>query len=242
MQWLVAIALVVAHQSGQAAGAYPTEEAQCDGLDTSEQTVCLVYTSCAKVDDPARRESCISAAESLRESLGVPPILELVRANQRQTPDRPARGADVVIEESRPVRRPSYKPQPIEPDPVVRAPRQEDRGVRVTREAVQRDVFTIPSSFTGTVTGHQRLVRDKQLIVVDNQLIFEGDVAEESRLRVGDEVSIRRTATRLRSERYVIVGPLKRSIMARRVQCELIDRSAQTKARCAQIENNVADR
>ena len=102
--------------------------------------------------------------------------------------------------------------------------------------AAQRatDAPTLPRRFTAEVTAHHDLVRDRQLVVLDDALLFEGDRAASSRISVGDEVEVVK-ASSLRGRRYQITGPTKRPFDALRIRCELHELSVDNRRKCERM-------
>ena len=106
------------------------------------------------------------------------------------------------------------------------------------RRLVRRQEYDIPRRFTGVVTRQRDLVYDRQLIVVDDELLFEGENAEESALDPGDEVDVRRRS-RFYGHSYRITGPSRRVVEARRILCEA-DAEAQsvdTRRKCKFVDD-----
>lgn len=112
------------------------------------------------------------------------------------------------------------------------------RVARAFREliAAQRatDAPTLPRRFTAEVTAHHDLVRDRQLVVLDDALLFEGDRAASSRISVGDEVEVVK-ASSLRGRRYQITGPTKRPFDALRIRCERHELSVDNRRKCERM-------
>lgn len=112
------------------------------------------------------------------------------------------------------------------------------RVARAFREliAAQRatDAPTLPRRFTAEVTAHHDLVRDRQLVVLDDALLFEGDRAASSRISVGDEVEVVKTSS-LRGRRYQITGPTRRPFDALRIRCELHELSVDNRRKCERM-------
>ena len=119
---------------------------------------------------------------------------------------------------------------------------RDEKRPGVTQKSVTFNVFEIPDSFEGRVTAVRRLVRDRQLIAVDDQMVFQGDVAVSSMVEKGDLVEVERLSTMFKSERYRIIPPSKRTIMARRIPCESLDLTRDSRKKCALIEDKVAER
>ena len=90
----------------------------------------------------------------------------------------------------------------------------------------------IPDRFSATVTGHRKLVRDRQLVVLDGKLLFEGDRAASSRIKEGDTVEVTKISS-LRGRTYQITRPKKRPFRALRIRCELAELSSDNRRKCA---------
>jgi len=133
---------------------------------------------------------------------------------------------DECLETANELRRTLSASKPLDPEPDVAtesatpteevAPRQRRSFIR---RLVSRQEYDIPRHFTGVVTRQRDLVYDRQLIVVDDELLFEGENAAESALDPGDEVDVRRKS-RFYGHSYRIVGPSRRAVEARRILCE----------------------
>ena len=63
------------------------------------------------------------------------------------------------------------------------------------------------------------LVRDRQLVVLNDELLFEGGQASNSRLKVGQQVTVTRTKSLL-AERFRLQGPNGGPLDAARIRCE----------------------
>lgn len=105
----------------------------------------------------------------------------------------------------------------------------------VTRETVPRTVLDIPDRFVAEVRSVHALVRNRQLLVLEGDLLFETDRAAQSRIDVGDEVQVVR-ASSLFGRRYRISGPSGGSTSATRMRCELLELGTDTRRKCALIE------
>lgn len=112
------------------------------------------------------------------------------------------------------------------------------RVARAFRELItaQRaaDAPTLPRRFTAEVTAHHDLVRDRQLVVLDDALLFEGDRAASSRIAIGDEVEVVKSSSR-RGRRYQITGPTKRPFDALRIRCERSELSVDNRRKCERM-------
>ena len=195
--------------------------------------------SCALLDGE-RRSECLRLAKELEAMLAKDE--QKAEATPVEVPDEPAAVESTLV----------VPPSPKAPAAPTDAERQADRAVvedaepdrvevvsrrepeRVSETTVERKVLSIPKQFVGDVTAHRRLVRNKQLIAVDDQLLFEGDVAMESNLSLGDSVEVRKMSSAF-GERYRILGPSKRAVQARRILCERVDVSRKTRQRCGML-------
>ena len=193
--------------------------------------------SCALLDGE-RRTECLRLAKELEDMLakGEPSAADAtavdgpderpaVESPEVPPPDEPAPDGAVVAV-------PRSASDAAEGKRVEAAP--EDAPARVSETTVERKILSIPKQFVGDVTAHRQLVRNKQLIAVDGQLLFEGDVAAESNLSLGDSVEVRKMSSAF-GERYRILGPSKRAVKARRILCERVDLSSKTRQRCAML-------
>ena len=176
------------------------------------------------------------------------PVPEAERPRWRRWLRRPGRTApeqpETVSAPVAVVSEPASAPGPADQDPAPVAPpapppsritEADADEVEITETVVDRTVFEIPRRFEGNVTAFRRLVRDRQLIAVDDRLLFLGDVADESNIEVGDTVLVRRTSSMFGGERYIITGPSERSIAGRRILCERVELNKVNRNRCATL-------
>ena len=196
------------------------DEEDCDALSPTEQPACWMTKGCVQLTDEAAREECLAKATELRETLAA--------AGQDD-----AKPSVSVSAESTPVSAPPT-PSASESTPVTAtndAAAREQRGF--IKRFVRRQEYDIPRRFTGVVTRQRDLVYDRQLIVVDDELLFEGENAEESSLSPGDEVDVRRTS-RFYGHSYRITGPSRRAVPTRRIRCEAdaSEQSVDTRRKC----------
>ena len=217
----------------------------CSGLEGDDQTLCTLMARCNAIEEVSKRWSCLRAAAQLRSSLesAATTSAEVADETPRQDPD-----VETAVV-------PPSSPQVLSAPQTVSAPTDPAAGRQVTPEAARDEkrpgvtqksvtfnVFEIPDSFEGRVTAVRRLVRDRQLIAVDDQMVFQGDVAVSSMVEKGDLVEVERLSTMFKSERYRIIPPSKRTIMARRIPCESLDLTRDSRKKCALIEDKVAER
>ena len=109
--------------------------------------------------------------------------------------------------------------------------------VAITRTTVDRTVLDVPEHFFGEVTAHRKLVRDRQLIAVDDRALFEGDVWRESKIRPGHRVEVQKVSS-LFGERYRIIGPSKRAVTANRIRCERVELNTDDRRKCALLPDD----
>ncbi|MYE23453.1 MAG: hypothetical protein F4Y01_05865 [Gammaproteobacteria bacterium] len=219
----------------------------------AERAVCELQARCVGIEDAERRQECLVAAETLRRTLGAPKASEPNAARAVEVPEavseaeaeaEPRRGiwgrVTGLLKRDRP--QPAAVPEPlpaqitdqaaepvseptIEPEPTL-------SEVAISRTTVDRTVLEIPSHFVGEVTAHRKLVRDRQLIAVDDRVLFEGDVWRESKIREGNRVEVQKVSS-LFGERYRIIGPSKRAVTANRIRCERVELNTDDRRKCS---------
>ncbi|MDE0660410.1 MAG: hypothetical protein OXI79_12255 [Gammaproteobacteria bacterium] len=121
-------------------------------------------------------------------------------------------------------------PPATPPQPETTAP-----APTVGERSVERTVLDIPKRFTAEVTYVRKLVHDRQLVVLDDKLLFETERAAYSRLEAGDSVRVVRTSA-LFGERYSVAGTTGGAVKASRVQCERTDLGAENRRKCALLD------
>lgn len=133
-------------------------------------------------------------------------------------------------------------PKPARPTTTAPTPPAPNRAAEpaISQRTVERKVLDIPKRFVAEITALRRLVRDKQLIALDDQLLFEGDVAAESALKLGDQVDVQRISKGF-GERYRVLGPSQRAVTARRIYCERVELSKQSRRRCLMLGRDDAE-
>lgn len=217
--------------------------ADCTELPEAQQAACWMEAGCRRLSDHEKRTECLRLAANLRRALETE-AAPVDSAERTEPKPSPAAGAPAAGGEAAASVRDDSDPQ--QEQPAVSVPPRADIGqtvvAKVDAEAVSehvvdRTVLDIPNRFSADITALRRLVRDRQLVAVDNQLLFEGDVSAESALKLGDRVEIRRIS-RAFGERYRIIGPSQRPIMARRISCERVELSKQSRRRCLMVAND----
>lgn len=189
----------------------------CDELPETRQALCWMVVACGALADEARREECYRvAAESLQHG-GLPHA-----ASEPTTRTTPQPAAEV---EDEPV--PVVVRRATPPVQTAAGPRSE-----VTTKQVLTEVLDIPRRFSARVTVERKLVRNRQLLVLDDKLLFETDNADTARIDAGDTVDVVK-ASSLRGRNYQIVGPSKRAAIGIRIRCELSDLSVRNRRKCA---------
>ena len=230
---------VLAYGQGQA----PVD---CGQLPESRQPLCWTVLSCAAIEDEDRRRECfLSALDEAEEqadvaselldvvgprsSVPVSPLSPAPAGAVRAEPGAAAMEVSTTETATAPAAGPDDEAEPAAPPPP--APNRPT----VAKETVERTVLSIPKRFSAEVTAVRSLIHNRQLIVLDNQLLFESDRARESRLEVGDQVEVVR-ASSFFGRRYRISGPARGAVTATRLRCELIELGAATRRKCALIE------
>ena len=211
-----------------ALGALGEETANCDSVPESRRAMCVMVQACATLQDAARREECFRiAADSLGGDVD----------DGREQSQPPTMSESTVVEAPA-TDVADVKPQRDDAESMtvaVQEQPEQSRTARAFKELFRAppasDEPSIPERFTAEVTAHRDLVHDRQLLVLDGYLLFEGDNAASSSIDVGDEVSVVKASSQ-RGRRYQIVGPSKRRFDALRIRCERWDLSADNRRKC----------
>ena len=194
----------------------------CDELPETRQALCWMVVACGALADEARREECYRvAAESLQHG-GLPHATAASEPTTRPSPPA-AEGEDepvpVAVQRAAPPARTAAEP-PSE----------------VTTKRVLTEVLDIPRRFSARVTVERKLVRNRQLLVLDDKLLFEADNADTARIDAGDTVDVVKASSR-RGRSYQIVGPSKRAATGLRIRCERSDLSVDNRRKCGILPN-----
>lgn len=231
--WLRALFFGTAAFFGSLALAAP---GRCDDVTEGERPLCLMVQACAMLADAGKRQECFAAAADRFTGSERDQPSQPIRVDHRQ-PDLPSQMRTAVesLEEPRIT---DSVPETVTRERSAGAEVVPDRTAGTLDEV--RRLFSrssapvggaIPRRFTAQVTAHRDLVRDRQLLVLDGELLFEGDNAASSAIQVGDEVSVVK-ASSLRGRRYQISGPSKRRFDALRIRCERTDLNADNRRKC----------
>lgn len=205
------------------AGAAPIH---CDELPETRQALCWMVVACGALADEARREECYRvAAESLRHG-GLPHVP--APSETTATPSSPAVAGTEAEDESVAAPR---KPPPVQ-EAAPPAQTAAEPPSQVTAKQVLTEVLDIPRRFSARVTAQRKLVRNRQLLVLDDKLLFETDNADTARIEAGDTVDVVKASSR-RGRNYQIVGPSKRAATGIRIRCERSDLSVGNRRKCA---------
>lgn len=213
----------------------------CASVPETERAVCELQARCDALEDAERRQECLAAADTLRQTLRpetleteTPPAAEAPAPAAAPEPEgkaEPRRGlwgrVTGLLKRDEPASSAS-DPPPATADESAPAITE----VKVTKTTVDRTVLEIPEHFFGEVTAHRKLVRDRQLIAVDNRVLFEGDVWRESKIRQGNRVEVQKVSS-LFGERYRILGPSKRAVTANRIRCERVELNTDDRRKCS---------
>ena len=229
---------------GAAAGAFlavpwihaePAVDENCDDVPPARQALCWMVLACGALADEQRRLECYQvAAQSLGGDVvdGAEPSAISVDARPPASERAPA----AALPPAAPT--PPLAPPPAAPTPRPAQPEPEVRSSIVVQR-VEQEVLDIPDRFEAQVTGHRRLIRDRQLLVLDGRLLFESDNAASSGIRVGQRVDVTKASSR-RGRTFQIYGPSKRAVTALRVRCERLDLSVDNSRKCALLRKDAA--
>ena len=222
------------------------QQTNCDALPESRQPLCLMIEACTAIDDPTRRQECYQAAAN---SLGdtdtattaqpADPEPAPVSKEPSQVPNEPAPALEpaLVSEEVAPTPRVptpatiAPTPQPAEPNTQGRGSRAMAAVAKLFQSPTSAEGQAIPKRFTATVTAHRDLIRDRQLLVLDNALLFEGERAASTSIDIGDEVRVVKSSS-FRGRTYQNSGPSRRPFQAIRIRCERADLKTDARRKC----------
>ena len=210
--------------------------------------------ACGAMESRERREECFRvAAETLQVPDGdLAPPAEGIQARVEEDAPPPAKTVTASIPaateeeageptaDEAPKRRRWFRwrkrsekaerAQEVVEEPPPRAPTS-----AIVSQTVAKEVLTIPRRFSATVTGHAPLVRDRQLLVLDDKLLFEADNRRSAAIAKGARVDVVK-ASSLRGRSFQIVGPSKRAVSALRIRCEDGDLTRETRRKCALLD------
>ena len=233
-----------------------TEESGCERLPAYRQEACREIVRCLAIDDAEKSQACLRAASEIpvvetQKRLRPPPRIEPTPSYEEvAVPTKPSH----PTEESKAAptkkrlrldifRRNSDRKEEPRRRRIFKRDDKPEETVKTT--TVERSVLTIPKRYTGEITALKILVRDRQLVALDNQLLFEAERALGGKLKVGDQVRVTRISSFL-GNRFQLIGPNRRPISASRIQCERVkeDLNPQSRSRClmlgdsSTLENN----
>ncbi|MDA0791262.1 MAG: hypothetical protein O2780_17610 [Proteobacteria bacterium] len=245
---LVHLVAVVGMLWSAVAGA---ETLDCDRLAGSHQMLCVAMTRCSMLDGPDARSGCVSA---VLQAVGVaqPPARQsspsAAVSGPSPAPAQSPSEAPSPAQTSEPARPQTVtqSSRAVEPKSVPRtvmAPADRVEQQSVTRAATarpERDVSEdagklmsgdeIPKKFTATVVATLGLIRDRQIVLLDNDLAFEGEGPE---FDIGDEVNVNKRG--FFGDAYTITSRKSRPKVFGRLRCEDTRRSAETERKCAAL-------
>ena len=212
------------------AAAAPAPANGCEALPKPEQTRCWALRACATIDDEVRRQECFRAvAGEDVEAAAVGEDAEATsdaRTGQEAAPaSQPPRPANDTAAASAETNTPTRSAVPAD------SPKPEWDGESVDKRTVERTVLQIPRRFSARVTARRELLHNRQLIALDDELVFETDRAGQSHLKVGDRVDVVR-ASSLFARRFRISGPSRGTVTGTRLRCEHLEVSADTRRKC----------
>lgn len=213
------------------------DEQSCGELLGDERTLCDLMARCNAIDDNSRRWSCLRAASRLRDSLT--DTESIPSSSNSVDPDLET---SLIFSESASKSKKQSVPQkpatPVSKEEVSEAATtNEEELPSVEKRQILVDVFDIPPTFVGKVSAVRRLVRDRQLIAVNGNLLFEGDVANSSAVLEGDVITVARLSSLFKSDRFRLIPRSKRAIMARRLRCESPELLAETRGKCGLLSS-----
>ena len=195
---------------------------RCDHLPEERRDLCWMVTACGALADEGRREECYRiAADTLRHGGSRTSEGSAEPASATSGERDPPATAPVASETSR----------TLDADESHAAERSSPPS-QVTVKTVAREVLDIPRRFSAQVTGKRELVRNRQLLALDDRLLFETDQADTADIDVGDQVDVVKASSAL-GRSFQITGPARRAVVGLRIRCERLDLGARNRRHCS---------
>ena len=194
--------------------------------------------ACAAIDDDDRRAECFRAASQRFDAGGEgesPVATAVPESTDRSVQPRPTVDPREASSEPAAASNPAtgVEAPTIASSPTART----DQGAvqsGVSERTVSQAVLSVPNRFSAKVTAVYALTRDRQLVALDNKLVFEGRQASIARLRVGDPVDVVR-ASAFFGRRFRMTGPSHRPFTGSRIRCERLDLSDSNRRKCEAV-------
>lgn len=179
----------------------------CDRLSGSQHRACEDLVLCSLIEDSEARVQCVSA------------VLEA--AGRRVQAPRPATQSEA-----------SDAAEVSEAKEVTVIPMRSQTAAK----SVAAGARTLPRYFSATVTNVRALVRDRQVILLDNNLLFEG---QGPTFKIGDVVDVISPRYRMFSG-YTIGLPKGRKLKFQRLACEQVDGELRedTRRKCSALKGS----
>lgn len=214
--------------------AVSAEVARCDGLPEARQALCWMVVACGALPNESRREECYrTAADYLQLGEAPASTEEHEPASVSQSTLRQESGTPETAIAAPAAADPSAAGEspPSEPPPTTAG---QARASQVTTTVVAREVLELPRRFTAQVTAKRVLVRNRQLLALDDTLLFETDEADTANIEAGDRVEVVKASSG-KGRKYQITGPAKRAVLGLRIRCERLDLSADNQRKCSAL-------
>ena len=165
-----------------------TEESGCERLPAYRQEACREIVRCLAIDDAEKSQACLRAASEIpvvetQKRLRPPPRIEPTPSYEEVAvptkPSRPPEASKAAPTKKRLrldiFRRNSDRKEEPRRRRIFKRDDKPEETVKTT--TVERSVLTIPKRYTGEITALKILVRDRQLVALDDQLLFEAERA-----------------------------------------------------------------
>ena len=226
------------------------KESGCERLPVYRQEACREIVRCLAIDDAEKSQACLRAASEIpvvetQKRLSPPARIEPTPSYEEVAvptePSRPPKESKAATTKKRLrldiFRRNSDRKEEPRRRRIFKRDNTPEETVKTT--TVERSVFTIPKRYTGDITALKNLVRDRQLVALDDQLLFEAERALGGKLKVGDQVRVTRISSFL-GNRFQLIGPNRRPVSASRIQCERVkeELNPQNRSRCLLLGNS----
>ncbi len=239
------------------APAAAAETLDCDRLAGSQQMLCVAMTRCAMIDAREARSGCVSA---VLQAVGVsqspmsqsaplspapagttvarptePPRVTESNTMQESMPQTPAKttpqtAAQTALQIAVPSPQRAPATAVMEQQPVTSSvPVRPERDVTPSTGKLMSG-SEIPKKFSASVVSTRGLIRDRQIVLLDNYLVFEGEGPE---FDVGTTVNVSKRG--FFGDAYTITSRKSRSKVFSRLRCEDPQRSEATERKCSAL-------
>ena len=216
-----------------------SDSLDCDRLAGSQQMLCVAMARCTLIDDGEARSGCVSAvlqavglpametrapvaAQTVRPVSESPAVATAPARTETKQPKIVETAVSSGVVKSAPTSPPSS--QPVE---ATQPAATGGSGVFVATNEKTRKPIAVPKKFTAIVLSARDLIQDRQIVYLDNNLLFEG---AGPAFDPGETVTV---AKRGRfGQSHTMASKKNGSREVKRLLCELEKRNKDTARKC----------